>query len=155
MNTMSCASIAKLGGQDEGAVLVEFALTLPLLLLIIVGVFDFGLAFREYAVVTNAAREGARMAVLPGYADADVTTRVAGYLQANGVVATPTINTVKTSLVTPDGGALPYTERRVTVQVEHVLAYVAPFARFYGGTFGSIPLTAVSAMRTEVAAAGP
>jgi Flp pilus assembly protein TadG len=154
MKTMSRRSIAQLAEQDSGAVLVEFAVTLPVLLLLMVGIFDFGLAFREYAVVTNAAREGARMAVLPGYSDADVTARVTGYLQANRVTATPAIS-VTTSLVTPDGGALPYTQRKVTVQIVHVLAYVAPFGSFYPGSIGSIPLAAVSAMRTEVAAAGP
>jgi Flp pilus assembly protein TadG len=133
---------------------VEFAVTLPMLLLVIVGIFDFGLAFHQYAVVTNAAREGARMAVLPGYSDADVTNRVTTFLQAGGITATPTIS-VTTNLVTPEGGALPFTERTVNVQVDHVLAYVAPFARVFGGTFGAVTLAAVSGMRTEIAAAGP
>ena len=64
---MPHASIARIRDEDEGNALVEFALTLPLLVLIVVGIFDFGFAFQQYEVVTNAAREGARMAVLPGY----------------------------------------------------------------------------------------
>ncbi len=51
---------------DRGAALVEFALVLPLLLVIIGGIVDFGFLFQRYEVVTNAAREGARLAVLPG-----------------------------------------------------------------------------------------
>ncbi len=50
--------------RREGQSLVEFALVLPILLLIIVGILEFGIAFRTYQVVTNAAREGARTAVL-------------------------------------------------------------------------------------------
>jgi len=42
--------------------LVEFALVIPLLLLMLVGVADLGRAFRTYIAITNAAREGARYA---------------------------------------------------------------------------------------------
>ena len=38
--------------------MIEFSLTLPLLLLIVLGIIEFGLIFREYEVITNAAREG-------------------------------------------------------------------------------------------------
>src|SRR5688572_16886512 len=60
----------------RGAELIEFALVLPLMLLLLLGTVDFGLLFQRYHVVTNAAREGARVAVLPGYASADVQARV-------------------------------------------------------------------------------
>ena len=60
---------------DAGAELVEFALVLPLLLLVIVGIFDFGFLFRDYGVITNAAREGARIGVLSGYTTTDVQNR--------------------------------------------------------------------------------
>ena len=46
---------------------MEFALTLPLLLVVIAGIVDFGFVFQRYEVITNAAREGARLASLPGY----------------------------------------------------------------------------------------
>ena len=51
---------------------LEFALCLPTILLVIVmGIFDFGLMFQHYEVVTNAAREGAsRVGVLPEPAEA-------------------------------------------------------------------------------------
>ena len=55
------------------------------MLLIALGIFDFGILFQRYEVVTNAAREGARIAVLPGYADADVDARVRQYVQAGGL----------------------------------------------------------------------
>ncbi len=52
--------------SESGAELVELALALPLLLLVVMGIIDFGFLFQRYEVVTNAAREGARIATLPG-----------------------------------------------------------------------------------------
>ncbi|MEZ4673556.1 MAG: TadE/TadG family type IV pilus assembly protein [Caldilineaceae bacterium] len=45
--------------REEGTSLVELALLLPLFLLLILGVFDFGNGFNTYLGMTNAAREGA------------------------------------------------------------------------------------------------
>ena len=48
---------------ERGAELVEFGLVLPLVLLLLVGIFDFGSAFALRQKMTNAAREGARIVV--------------------------------------------------------------------------------------------
>ena len=152
---MSRQPIAQLVGRETGAVLVEFALTLPLLLLVVVGIFDFGRLFQELEVVTNSAREGARMAVLPAsYVDADIQTRVTSVLRAGGVTAAPSI-TITSAAVDPEGGGLRFTTRKVVVQVDHTFSYLVPFARIFGGTFGTVPLAAASEMRTEVAAGEP
>ncbi len=66
----------------SGQELIEFALVLPLLLLVLLGIIEFGLLFQQYEVVTNAAREGARIAVLPTYTKADALTRINQYLTA-------------------------------------------------------------------------
>ena len=42
-------------------------------LFVVLGIIDFGFLFQRYETVTNAAREGARMAVLPDYTEDDVT----------------------------------------------------------------------------------
>jgi Flp pilus assembly protein TadG len=68
--------------NDRGAAMIEMALTLPLLLLLSVSVFEFGRAFQTWQVLTNAPREGARVASLPGTTDAAVSTRVQEYLTA-------------------------------------------------------------------------
>jgi Flp pilus assembly protein TadG len=136
--------------NDDGAVLVEFALSLPLLLLIIVGIFDFGLAFQQLGVVTNAAREGARMAVLPGYSTPDIQNRVIAYLQAGGVTVTPQINVTPH----PPDAATPFATMEVEVRVDYTFKYLAPFAQMFGGTFGTVTLPARSTMRTEVADEG-
>ena len=51
---------------DRGAAAVELALILPVLLLLIGGVVDFGRAFFAQVVITNAAQEGARAGVVQG-----------------------------------------------------------------------------------------
>jgi len=49
---------------DRGAAAVEFALLLPLLLLIVFGIIDFGRALNAQITITQAAREGARLDAL-------------------------------------------------------------------------------------------
>src|SRR5262245_33802491 len=74
--------------SERGAELIEFALTLPLLLLLVLGIIEFGFLFQEYEVVTNAAREGARIAsMIPsaGYTTDHAKTRVTNYLTAGGL----------------------------------------------------------------------
>ena len=50
--------------SEKGAELVEFALVFPMLLLVVMGIIDWGLVFSRYEVLFNAAREGARVSVL-------------------------------------------------------------------------------------------
>lgn len=59
------------GCRERGAVVVEFALLLPVLLLIVCGIIDFGRALNAQITLTQAAREGARLAAL-GYPDSSV-----------------------------------------------------------------------------------
>ncbi|HXF60975.1 MAG TPA: TadE/TadG family type IV pilus assembly protein [Caldilineaceae bacterium] len=47
-------------GGEAGQSLVELALTLPMLLLLVLGTVDLGLGFKTYIALTNAAREGVR-----------------------------------------------------------------------------------------------
>mgnify|MGYP001005131066 CR=1 FL=1 len=50
----------------RGQSLVETAIILPVLILIVMGVIEFGLIFNKYIIITNASREGARKAALGG-----------------------------------------------------------------------------------------
>ena len=50
--------------EDRGAAAVEFALVVPILLVVLFGIIDFGFAINRYAIVNNAAREGVRAASL-------------------------------------------------------------------------------------------
>jgi Flp pilus assembly protein TadG len=51
-------------GADRGATVVEFALLLPMLLLIVLGIIDFGRMLNAQVTLTQAAREGARLVAL-------------------------------------------------------------------------------------------
>jgi len=52
--------------RERGQDLVEFALILPLLLLLLLGIMEFAVVIFNYNTLANAAREGARAGVVPG-----------------------------------------------------------------------------------------
>ena len=136
---------------EEAAQLVEFALVLPMLLLVVLGIAEFGFIFQRYEVVTNAAREGARMAVLPGYTTADVTARVRVYV-SNGRVPTTVTNPniVVTDVTIPVGAGLPsINAKRVTVTYTHGYTFLPKISTWFGATYTTVPLKAVAEMRKE------
>lgn len=61
--------------RERGAAAVEMAIVLPLLLLLLGGIVDFGRAFYTKNILTNAAREGARAASSASVVPADITAR--------------------------------------------------------------------------------
>lgn len=50
--------------EESGQSIVEFALILPVLMLIVVGIIEFGWLFNGKITLTSAAREGARVAAI-------------------------------------------------------------------------------------------
>lgn len=54
--------LAKKNGQS----IVETALILPIIVIILTGIVDFGLMFNNYLIIANASREGARSAAVGG-----------------------------------------------------------------------------------------
>jgi Flp pilus assembly protein TadG len=136
----------RLKGQ-RGAALIETAVTLPLILLVSVSIFEFGRAYQTWQVLTNAAREGARIACLPDYTDTQVTTTVTNYMNGgrlNG--ASAAISVVRN---VPFGAT---TASRVTVNYPFQFVFLGPVARLVRGnsTMGA-PLTMTSSalMRNE------
>jgi Flp pilus assembly protein TadG len=135
--------------SEDGAELVEFAVVLPLLLFVILGIAEFGFIFQRYEVLTNAAREGARMAVLPGYTEADVDARVIAYATQGRVPGLTAANIAVTdqTITLATGPAIAC--KRVTVTFTHNYLFIPAMETFFGGTFGTVVLTAVSEMRVE------
>jgi len=74
--------------RDRGAAAVEMAIVLPLLLLLVCGIIDFGRMFNAQITLTEAAREGARAAALGGDPGARATA-VAGDLDVTVDPGTP------------------------------------------------------------------
>src|ERR1700677_2593417 len=76
--------------RDDGQALVELALAMPLLLLLLTAIFQFGMVFNDYEALTDAARPGAASLALryasPVPCDAAVTQTMTN---ADGVVNLP------------------------------------------------------------------
>ena len=60
---------SKRRGRARGQTLAEFALVLPVLIVMLMGIFDLGRAIFAYNAITNAAREGARLGIVNQWAD--------------------------------------------------------------------------------------
>ena len=141
------------------------AIVTPILMLIIGAIIDFGMLFRSWEAVTNAAREGARVGVLPAYtADDDVRARVEQYIQVSGVASACTLQTPSAGVcpatacsvcvqsVNLSTSAGTYRARVVMVRANQTLPSLSVFGAFFGGSFGTVPVSAISAMRAEVGA---
>ena len=136
--------------SDSGAELIELAIVLPILLIVVAGIVDFGFLFQRYEAITNAAREGARVAILPNFNDTDVQERVKQYLDSTGLDRNASVVPLPTrSTLTLTTGA---TVDVVTVHVFYPAQFVAlgSFLQLVGGGHrDSIMLKGTSVMRTE------
>jgi Flp pilus assembly protein TadG len=134
--------------SERGSQLIEFALVLPLLLLVVLGIMDFGLLFQRYEAVTNAAREGARIAVLQGYGDTDVQNRVQQYLSNAGLSGTPITIVLPDQAVSANGSC--FTVTGATVFYPNQYLFLGGIMSYFGGaSFGSKMVSATSMMRYE------
>jgi Flp pilus assembly protein TadG len=141
--------------DERGVELIEFALTFPLLLFVVLGIIEFGFVFREYEVVTNAAREGARVAGLPSFTATNARDRALAYLTASGLsTAGVPLPTVTPATMTLPGGACIATVA-VGVSYPHPMTFVSGISSLFGSSLGTITLTATSTMRTETVAGCP
>jgi Flp pilus assembly protein TadG len=139
------------GQSERGAELIEFAFVLPLLLMVCIGVIDFGFLFRDYEVLTNAAREGARLQSLAdSYNATDVESRVDAYADSGGLDPA-LVESAVNEVDIPIGGATAK-GYEVTVTYPHKFLFLGPIASFFGGSFGTVDLSATSTMRREIQA---
>lgn len=120
----------------RAAAVVEMAVVAPLLVTILFGIIEYGWVFTIRQALTNAAREGARVAALPGSTDAEVQTRVNGYLAPLGV----TTHTIELTRATEEN----------PIEVVHVFvpyADVTLIGEFFGST--NFNLGSTCSMRKE------
>ena len=148
--------LAKGARDQRGAELIEMAMVSPILLLILAGIFDFGFLFRNWEVITNAAREGARVAVLPDYecdpaVPDDIQSRVNVYMASAGF-ANPADYTVSVSSGNVTTSAGDFAACQVRVSMFAPLPSLGVIGQFFGGGFTSVPITAAAVMRTEAGA---
>lgn len=138
--------------SERGAAIIETALTLPIVLLVCVGIFEFGRAYQTWQVMTNAAREGARVAVLPNPVAGAIDARVREYLQLGGLNSDESIGVAVTPAEVTLGAAGNASASRVTVTYPFSFMVLQPVARLVvsGAMTGApITLTASATMRNE------
>jgi Flp pilus assembly protein TadG len=152
MNIMETRTRRARAASERGSALLEMAMTLPLLLLVSVAIFELGRAYQTQQILTNAAREGARMAVLPDSSTTNIETRVHEYLQM-GQLPNPQSATVNvTTTATIPMGAATVSASVVTVSYPFQFTVLGPVARLVvpNTALGApITLSAASEMRNE------
>ena len=111
--------------NERGQALVEFALVVPLLLIMVMAIIDFGRAWNLHQTITDAAREGARQAVIGNSVTQDSAVAiVAGVIRASGF--DPALATVGF----PDGFKTGRGEQTtVTIEMPYRFGFLAPFIR--------------------------
>ncbi|MCU1530492.1 MAG: TadE family protein [Arthrobacter sp.] len=118
--------------NETGAAAVEFALIVPLLLLLLLGIVEFGRVFNAQMQVTAAAREAVRVMAIQKQADLSITTAIVGAPGLNPALTADQVSVASGSCTTSTDA---------TVTVTYSLKLVA-------GLFGqSIPLTGRAVMR--------
>ncbi len=129
--------------KEKGQSMVEFALVLPLFLIVMFIIADFGVGFSRWLVLTNSTREGAREGTV-GASVAEIQDRTAstsnGLLDAGDVVVT---YEDFASDGVGQGDA-------VAVSADYEYNLITPLGRILNLTFGSITLSSCTDMRLEL-----
>ena len=125
--------------REAGVALIEAAFVLPILLVLAMGMLDFGRAFHAKHLLDEAAREGCRVAVVTSPDTGLVTSRVGTVLSAGGLTAT------SVTVAGPDAA------RMVTVTVHATFTFVTPgvFSLFNASFGNTLAMTGQSTMRFE------
>lgn len=131
--------------HQRGQSLVETALVLPILLIILMGIFDFGRAVFAYNAVSNAAREAARVAIVN-----QNSTGVVDEGKRSALGLDPSAIDVTFTLPGCPGTVLVGCTAQVTV--DHEWSAITPII---GSVVGPIQLSSTTEMRVERAFSSP
>ena len=132
--------------NERGAAAIEFALVLPVLVLLLLGIIEFSVALYDKAVITNASREGARAGIVfrdPPMTDGEINNVVTSYCQ-NRMITFGSATQVTTTVLregTSSGDDL-------TVRVQYQYQFLA-VPKFVVGLASGIQLGAQTVMRME------
>ncbi|HEX7069348.1 MAG TPA: TadE family protein [Rhodothermales bacterium] len=132
--------------RGNGQSLVEFALVLPVFLLLIFGIIDLGRGVYAYNTIQNAAREAVRVAIVDQ--NEDVILKEA---QDHAVGLGLTADDVTLSFLEPDTLAAPCnTPIAISCEVEILVDYrFTPATPIIGNLIGSIDMSAASRQPVE------
>jgi Flp pilus assembly protein TadG len=124
--------------SEKGQALVELALIVPVLLLLVLGVFEFGRLLNAYMTVQHAAREGARLGIL-GATDAEIESRV--------LSTAVSLDTTRMMVGIAPAKASRTTGTIMTVSVTYSFKVIVPFIDVLLGS--SLPIRSSLSMRVE------
>ena len=135
--------------NQRGAALIETAITIPLVLLVSVSIFEFGRAYQTWQVLTNAAREGARVSILADSTDDQVTAAVRNYMTSGRLPNAGSAPVVVERSVAFNGN----TASRITINYPFNFMVLNPVARLVQGSSnlgqGTLTMSSVAMMRNE------
>ncbi|MFX1684387.1 pilus assembly protein [Paraburkholderia sp. A2RI-6] len=143
----------RLKEKQKGVAAVEFALVLPVLLLILFGIVELSVALYDKAVITNASREGARAgavlsasspAQVKSYVQGVVTNYTSNYLLTFGQQNTPAVP----SLPSPTNGTNYAFGDPISVTVNYQYNGLG-LGQMLSAITGPITLSATTVMRHE------
>lgn len=123
----------------KGAAAVEFALVVPFFIVLLFGIVEFGRAMMVQQTLTNAAREAARVAVIPGTTTSEAKAAAISALSVTGIPCNENHITI-----TPDPSQA-FDNAQITVQVSIPFSDVSWIA----GTYISANLSSTTSMRSE------
>lgn len=130
--------------HDVGQSIIELAIILPVLLAIVVGIFEFGRAWNVRQVTTNAAREGARLAVIPTSTSSQVQTEVESRLSDAG------LDPAGASITITGKGDGTGTHTTIQVDYPYTFTFLGPIVALLGGSSpGALTLSTTATMRNE------
>ena len=138
--------------RERGSAMVEAAICIPLLLVLMVGIFEVGRAYETWQVLTNAAREGARMAVTPTGSTADTTALVRAYMSNGQLTKSATATVVINEAASINVNGTLVSASQVTVDYPFEFIMLQPIVRLVspGATVGGpITMRATAIMRNE------
>ena len=135
--------------DQRGAAAVEFAIVLPVLILILFGIIEFSVAFYDKAMITNASREGARAGIVlraPPLTDVEITDIIDNYL--SGSLISFSGASVRDITITPQDTSTLTTGDPLTVTVSYPYNfYLLP--GFIAGLADGLTLNATTIMNME------
>jgi Flp pilus assembly protein TadG len=130
--------------NERGVAATEFALILPVLLLILFGIIEFGMLMYSRTLITNASREGARAGIVQGppkRTEGEIVAIASAYLTGTGVNPANVTFTVTGELLT--------NPNTLTVTATYPYPFLIPYIPAVVGIPNPLPLTAQTVMRHE------
>jgi Flp pilus assembly pilin Flp len=125
--------------REDGASAVEFALVSIPLLLLIIGMIQFGIIFNQWLMIEHAAREGARWAGL---------RNEASFVRDQVIASAPGLGIEEGDItITPADPVAAQPNTSISVRVEHEAPVITPFMEAIFGA--DVSLAAQSTQRVE------